>query len=273
MIRIIIFVAVLLHSQQALTQNANGNILRPTLDSIQWISVTTDSGIVHAAVAIPEGKGPFPTIIILHGTHGFAQEYVQLANEFAKNGFVGVAACWFAGRKGAGERFITPIEFKDAPPLIDVPGTARFRIARHSIDSLVRKVSTLSYVQENHLGLMGHSRGAGAALDFLLTHPGKVHAVILNSAGYPDEVTKRAPEVNIPILIMHGTADNPEDGGSSFTNIERARQFEAALRIARKDVEVKYYDGRGHNALFSNREQFADAVRIVSDFMHRKFTR
>ena len=41
-------------------------------DSVYWISVNTDSGVVHAAVAMPEGVGPFPAIIILHGTHGFA---------------------------------------------------------------------------------------------------------------------------------------------------------------------------------------------------------
>lgn len=90
------------------------NLSSALKDSVDWITVRTDSGVVHAAVAMPEGNGPFPAIIILHGTHGFAQEYVQLARRFAAKGFIGIAACWFAGRKGGGQRFITPIDFADA---------------------------------------------------------------------------------------------------------------------------------------------------------------
>ena len=242
-------------------------------DSVVWISVNTDSGVVHAAVAIPEGKGPFPAIIILHGTHGFAQEYVRLAQQFAKNGFVGIAACWFAGRKGAGQSFITPIEFKDAPPLVDVEGLERFRIARYSIDALVEKVMSLPYVQRNQLALFGHSRGGGACLDYTLTHPGKVQAIILNSAGYPDEIIKRADELSAPVLILHGTADSPQEGGSAVTNIKKVRQFETALRAANKDVEVKYYEESGHNSMFVNSSQFDDVVNRVSGFLTKRFTR
>lgn len=239
-------------------------------DSVYWIQVTTDSGVVHAAIATPKGIGPFPAIIILHGSHGFAEEYIQLARQVARNGFVGIAACWFAGRRGAGERFITPIDCNDAPPLVDVPGVERFRIARHTIDSLIRRVVTLPEVQVGRLALFGHSRGAGACLDYVLTHPGKVQAVVLNSSGYPPEVTNRALEVGVPVLIMHGTADSPADGGSTFTNVSKARQFEAALRIANKNVEVKYYEQSGHNGIFTSSAQFEETVQRISDFLRNK---
>ena len=242
-------------------------------DTIEWIRLTTDSGIVHAAIARPKGTGPFPAIIILHGTHGFAEEYIQLASRFSENGFVGIAACWFAGRKGKGERFITPIEFKNAPPLIDVAGADRFRISRHTIHTLVKSVITLPYVKQNQLGLFGHSRGAGAALDYLLTHPGMIQGIILNSAGYPPEIIKRATEVEAPVLLLHGLDDNPEDGGSTFTNVEMARQFETALKAANKSVDTKYYEGGGHNSLFTNAMQFDNTVFLTSEFLKRKFAK
>ncbi len=270
MIKAILFIAILLCFHQAWAQVTNTPVHGASSDPVSWISFRTDSGIVHAAVAIPAGKGPFPSIIILHGTHGFAQEYVQLARQFAEKGFVGIAACWFAGRKGAGEHFITPIDFKDAPPLVDVAGVRRFRIARLTIDSLVKKVATLPYVQKDRLTLLGHSRGAGASLDYVLTHPGKVQALVLNSCGYPPEVTKRAAEVSASVLILHGIADNPADGGSPFTNITKARYFEAALRTANKDVEATYFESSGHNTLFSNRAQFHNTVQRVSIFLKSK---
>lgn len=270
MLKAALCVVFLVCFQHAWTQTQN---IRTNADSVDWICINTDSGVVHAAVLIPEGKGPFPAVIILHGTHGFAWEYIKLAREFAKKGFVGIAACWFAGRKGEGERFITPIDFKDAPPFVDAEGAERFRIARNSIDSLVQRVGILPYVQENRIALFGHSRGGGACLDYVLTHPGKAQAVILNSTGYPDAVIKRASEFNVSILLLHGKADNPEEGGSLFTNIKMARQFETALRAANKDIEVNYYEGSGHNGLFTNPAQFDDVVKRVADFLQKKFAK
>lgn len=236
-------------------------------DNVDWIRIPVDSGVVQAAIARPRGPGPFPAIVILHGTHGFAEEYVQLARRMAKNGFIGVAVCWFAGRRGEGTKFITPIECSDAPPLVDAPGLERFRIARSTIDSLVQKIAALPDVRQGQLALFGHSRGAGAALDYVLTHPGHVQAIILNSGGYPPEFSRQAAALSVPVLILHGTADNPADGGSAATRIEMVRQFETALRTANKQVEVKYYEGSRHNALFSDPAQLDDTVQRVSAFL------
>jgi dienelactone hydrolase len=237
--------------------------------SVEWMEVITDSGVLRAAVARPLGPGPFPALIILHGTHGFAAEYVQLAREVAKNGVLGVAACWFQGRRGAGTQFVTPIECPAAPPLVESSGPDRFRVARLTIDTLIQTIRTLPNVRADRVALFGHSRGAGAALDYVLTHPGEVQAAILNSAGYPPELPTRVSVINIPILILHGTADGPADGGSAFTNVEMARRFEAALRDARKIVETKYYEGTGHNSLFSVASQHQDAVQRMAVFLSR----
>lgn len=271
MIKAILFLSALLCFRHGPKQILDTGIVRAKSDSVDWISIKTDSGIVHAAIAIPPGKGPFPAIIILHGTHGFAREYVHLAQEFAKKEIVGIAACWFAGRKGGGQKFITPIDFNDAPPLVD-EGEDRFRIGRVTIDSLVGKVATLPYVRKNQLALFGHSRGGGASLNYVLTQPNKVQVIILNSTGYPPDVIRRASEVDIPVLIIHGTENNPGEGGSPLSNIEMARQLETALRTAKKDVEVKYYEGNGHNALFSNSAQFDETVKLVLTFVRKKLT-
>ena len=269
MFRVLLLIIILFFYRHAEAQNPRTNT-----DSLYWINVTTDSGIVHAAVAFPKGSGPFPAVIILHGTHGFAQEYINIARRLADNGIVGIAACWFRGRKGAGERFVTPIDFPDAPPLVDVPGLdSRFRIATISIDSLVGRVINLPQVQKNHLALFGHSRGGGAALLYILSHPSKANALILNSTGYPQEVVKRSLSLNVPVLILHGTTDDSADGGSAVTNIDTVRQFVAQFRNLKKDIEVKYYEGSGHNALFSNASHFDDTVQRISEFIQKKFAK
>ena len=250
------------HNRKDLLLSVTPDSLPIDTGSVYWIHVPTDRGLIRAAIATPTGAGPLPTVVILHGTHGFAREYVQIA----RNGMVGVAACWFAGRRGNGVRFITPIDCPDTPPLADASDVDRFRIARRSIDSLVRRLGTLSCVRASQLVLFGHSLGGGAALDYILTHPDKVRGVTLNSSGYPPEVTKRAAaEIQIPLLLLHGTADSPVDGGSALTVTRMARQLEAAMRVAHKPIEVNYYEGSGHNGIFSDSTQFDDTVhRLVS---------
>jgi len=236
-------------------------------DSVRWITINADSGVLRAAIARPAGPGPFPTAIMLHGTHGFAEEYVTFAKDLARQGVLGIAACWFEGSRGLGARFITPIPCPGAPRVLDAEGAARFRLSRQILQALVNSVKQMPDVRG--IALFGQSRGGGAALDYALQRPGSISALVLNSTGYPPEMTNAAAGLDVPVLILHGVADNPADGGSSITNIEMARRFEAALRAAGKQVEVKYYEGGGHNSLFTSPAEYADAVQRISTFLHR----
>lgn len=191
-----------------------------------------------------------------------------MARRIASRGMIGIAACWFAGRRGAGVRFITPIDCPDAPAFVDASAVDRFHVSRQTIDSLVRKISRLNQVRTGQMVLFGHSLGGGAALDYILTHPGTVQGAILNSSGYPAEVIKRvAADVQVPILMLHGTADSPAEGGSALTTIDMARQFEAAVRAAQKPIEVKYYEGSNHNTLFRDSTQFEDTAQRIVRFV------
>ena len=89
---------------------------------VRWMQVKAPDlgGVMLIAIARPSGAGPFPAVIVLHGTHGFAREYVQLALALAKQGVLGVAACWFSGGGGAGARFVTPIPC-DSASLVVTP--------------------------------------------------------------------------------------------------------------------------------------------------------
>ncbi|HEY0305940.1 MAG TPA: alpha/beta hydrolase [Longimicrobiales bacterium] len=237
-------------------------------DAVSWFELPTDSGVVRVAIARPEGNGPFPATIILHGTHGFAEEYVQLARDLARNGILSFAVCWFDGGTGAGRRFVTPIACKGAPPFVDAPGMDRFRLSRNTIDVLISSLRTRPDVRNGKLVLLGHSRGAGAALDYALARPTYVSGLILNSAGYPDEVIARAAALSPPVLLLHGKADNPGDGGSAMTDPARARRFEDALRRSARVVESQYYPG-GHNSLFADTAQYRDTVRRIAYFVNR----
>ena len=249
-----------------------------TSDGVTWLRVAAPDGhALAAAVARPAGAtAARPVLVVLHGTHGFAREYVRLARDLAREAqVIAVAGCWFAGGAGVGTRFVTPIACPGAPPLSTATGVdARWADARPAVDALVEAARALPGVRGDRVALVGHSRGAGTALQYAraLGAARGVRAVVLNSAGYPDDVVARAPALGVAVLVVHGTADAPADGGSALTAIARARAFEAALRSAGRRVDTLYVDRAGHNGLFENPAQYDATVRRVAAFLRAELT-
>jgi dienelactone hydrolase len=236
--------------------------------SVQWLKVSAPSvGELLLAVAKPSGRGPFPTILLLHGTHGFAREYVQMAQNLAREGVMAVAACWFAGGTGRGVKFIHPLGCPNAPPLPAHMSSA----SREPLEVLVRAVRSLPDTRPGPIALFGHSRGAGTALDYAIV-TGNASALVLNSGAYPPELADRLSQLEAPVLILHGIADSPSEGGSQMTNIQMARNFEAAVRRAGKPIEAHYYEAN-HNGLFANPTQTEDSIRRISAFVKRDASR
>ena len=233
---------------------------------VKWLSVVVpDRGVMLAAVARPSGTGPFPTVVLLHGTHGFARQYVRWAQALSRGGFLAVAGCWFSGGSGDGAKVVTPpIPCPEIPPL----KRDAYPEAVQYIDALVQAARALPGARPDRLALVGHSRGGGEALQYVLSG-GRVQAVVLHSTGQGYRPAARAAEFNVPILILHGTADGPADGGSVNTQVARAREFEAALRRNQKPVEAHYYEGGGHNTFFTNPRQYDDELKRMIEFLRR----
>jgi len=232
---------------------------------VKWATVAVPNlGVMRAAVARPSGTGPFPAVLILHGTHGFARQYVEWANDLARGGFIAVAACWFSGGGGAGAYAVTPpIPCPEIPPL----GSGDYPEAVQFVNALAEATRALPAVRADRLALVGHSRGGGAVLQYLLAG-GSVQAAILHSSGYALRPDTRAGEFHVPIQILHGTIE-PDGGGSANNHVALARDFETALRRHQKTVEASYYEGGGHNSFFVNPTQRDDELKRMIDFLRR----
>ena len=228
---------------------------------VEWKRIeTTRSGAMLAAIAKPRGTGPFPTLVLVHGSHGFAREYVHLAREIASQGFLVVAACWFRGGERGDGAVSEPIDCPDAIDMPPGPSDA----ARNAVNDLVSAVRSLPDARPDLIAIFGHSRGAGATINYLV-HGGPADAAIVESSGYDDSYVAGAPHVRARVLVLHGLADT----GNPATAPDRARAFVDALRTAKLKPEAHFYKAGTHNALFTDREQHDDEVRRIVAFLRK----
>lgn len=229
---------------------------------VEWLRIETPlNGNLLAAVARPKGKGPFPALLIAHGSHGFAREYVFLAREISAQGFLVVAACWFRGGIPDGGDVSEAIDCPEAHPMPMGPSAE----ARATLSDLVAAVRMLPDVRADRVAIFGHSRGAGATVNYL-EHGGDVRAAILNSSGYADDYITDVPRIRSSILMLHGEHDTNSD----FTRVERARRFEQSLRAAQVPVQSHYYPQGVHRGLFIDRAQHDDEVRRIVKFLEKE---
>ncbi len=232
---------------------------------MQWIEVDAPEGHkLIAAVWRPTGVGPFPVVVVLHASAGFSTSTILLGRDFATAGFIAVAGAWFAGHD--------PNWFSTT--IIDSPNAPAFSGANFNsikyADAIIKVARTLHGANGKMVGIIGQSRGAEASVLLASTGAG-VQAVVADSAGYTNQSPIDASAISVvqnlsaPLLILHGTADQT-------ANVQRARDYEQALRRLNKPYEVKYYEGSSHVVTIKSNPNYADAMGRAIAFFTKHLT-
>lgn len=227
------------------------------------VDVPMPKGAVgRAYIARPQGDGPFPAVVLLHGTAGFVTSYVPMADAFAAAGFVAVAGCWFKGNH-------MPPGFP-TPPILPCPKGAAFDGANlktvENARAIIDFARGLPGVAPDRVAVWGHSRGGTAAL-FLAVTDAPVRAVVAAAPiyAYPKrEGTYRddfpilyLSKIKVPVLMLQGTSDQ-------IIPVSEAREFEAAARAASFALEAQYYEGEGHSLFFQGPQRDAARDRAIA---------
>lgn len=223
----------------------------------------TISGIMNK----PRGKGPFPVVVLAHGyidpkVYVTGQGFRREQDWLARNGYVALHIDY---RNHAGS---------DDDPQNDI--SMRMGYAEDVINAgLAVRSSTLPFIDNDRLALLGRSMGGGVAFQALVIKPGVYDAAITYAATSTDTVDNfnkwqrydsalgrkiiaeyGSPEkepafwrtmsartyfsrITEPILMIHGTKDESCD-------ISWARATDAALTRAGKDATLVEYKGAGH---------------------------
>ena len=91
----------------------------------------------------PDGDGPFPPVLVIHGSDGFKDNHADIALRLARSGFAAIGPTWFGGESAR--------THWDEVEAADLTAAA---------DWLEKQPEILA----DRMGLMGFSRGGGLAL-------------------------------------------------------------------------------------------------------------
>ncbi len=178
-------------------------------------------------LAVPEGAGPFPALILIHEWNGLVDRVREVADAMAAEGYVTLAADLYSGRVGSSpdeNRALTAEIRADSETMIaNLDAAARFLRERDDVTGRV--------------GTMGWCFGGGVALSYALG--GEHHDA--TAIFYGNLVTDPAVLASIDHEVYGSFAEM--DNGIPP---ETVNEFVSALRAAGVENDVHVYDEVNH---------------------------
>ena len=190
------------------------------------VSYKSGDETVKGILYTPDGKGPFPGIVVIHEFWGLNDWVKEQAAKLAGEGYAALAIDLYRGKVAA-----TPDEAHEI-----MRGVPEDR-AKRDLEAAFQFLASQPNVKKDRIGAIGWCMGGGYALDLALEEP-KLAADVINYghlATDPAAISK----INAPILGLFGALDRgitPDD----------VKAFGAALDKASKKIEVTIYPDAGH---------------------------
>jgi carboxymethylenebutenolidase len=193
----------------------------------QTVNYVPGDDATKGYLAMPNGTGPFPALIIIHEWNGLVDRVRQVADAFASQGYLTLAADLYQGRTGSGpeENRRLSSEARGNMPAVIANLNAAQRFLRQRAD-VTGKV-----------GVMGWCFGGGVALSYAL---GGAHHEA-TAMFYGSLVTDPA-ELRKLDHPLYGTFAGQDQGIPP----ERVKEFKAALDSLGIQNDVHIYDPVGH---------------------------
>ena len=190
------------------------------------VSFESQGGVtLYGDVTIPEtGTGPFPAMVLMHGTGGRGYRQNSWAEYFAKNGIASINVDYFSGRG-----YEPP-----GPP----PGDY------HDVVDAMKLIATHPEVDKDRIGVMGWSNGAEIALESAIVDESKGGGLTLKAhvVFYPPCELTSVPGFgpNHPIAVFLGTNDYVAKVWQCEDMVNKA------ISRDQKDVRLIVYEGAYH---------------------------
>jgi carboxymethylenebutenolidase len=209
----------------------------------------TVQGILYA----PEGKSPFPALVVIHEFWGLNHWVKEQAAKLADEGYVTLAIDLYRGKVAT-----TSDEAHEI-----MRGVPEDRAAR-DLHAAVEFLKSQSSVKKNRIGSIGWCMGGGYSLNVALREPALAAAV--NNYGHLADDPASLKKINAAVLGIFGGQDRG-------IPVDDVRKFEQTLKQQGKKIEIVIYPDAGHafenpnNKTGYRADDAADAWKHTTSFL------
>ncbi|MFV8415715.1 dienelactone hydrolase family protein [Methanosarcina mazei] len=215
------------------------------------VNITAEDQEYPAYISAPAEDGEYPAVVLIHSFNGLEQGYQDMADRLAADGFVVVSPQWQTYSRSPSDSGVEAL-------------------VRSSINYLKNRDD----VDPEKLGLTGFCAGGRYTMLFLPQVEEFKSGVAWYGFPYsggtevqPDEPASMIDQLEDPMLIIHGTRDEP-------SNISEIYRYAGELDAADKYFELKVYQGEPHGFMIKEgelSESFVaqDAYDEMVDFFNR----
>jgi carboxymethylenebutenolidase len=217
------------------------------------VSYKSGDETVNAVMYTPQGKGPFPALVVIHEWWGLNDWVKEQASKLADQGYVTLAIDLYRGKVAT-----TPDEAHEIMRGVPEDRANRDLLAASSY------LRAQKNVDAKRVGSIGWCMGGGYSLNLALNDP-KLEAAVINYGHLAaDDAT--LGKINAPILGIFGG----QDRGISVADVNK---FEAQLKALGKTVEIHIFPDAGHafenpdNKQGYRADDAAQAWKLTVDFL------
>jgi len=193
-------------------------------ETVTFKSGAADQG--SGFLATPEGKGPFPALVVIQEWWGLNDWVKDQARALAKEGYAALAVDLYRGKVTADKDMAHQymMGMPDERAMADLAGGFAYLAAHAS-------------VRKDRIGSIGWCMGGKYSMRLAVAEP-KLAAAVVYYGALPTKLSDIA-SIKAPILGSFG-------GDDEGPHPDQVKAFEAALRAAGKSAEIKIYPGAGH---------------------------
>jgi len=239
----------------------------PTITT-DFILITGHNGDpIHAYVAQPTGRGPFPGVVLVHHLPGWDELYLEIARRFAQQGYATISPDLYC-RVGHGSPDDVAAKARGGGGVPDAQVAGDCYGASQQLKN--------SRNANGKVGIIGSCSGGRHA--YMAACSTRAFDAVVDLWGgrvVQDELTAMQPaspvtmtkDLNCPVLGIFGN----DDTAPSPAQVD---QHEAELKQQGKPYEFHRYDGAGHGFWYYDRpiyrpQQAMDSWGKVLDFFGR----
>jgi carboxymethylenebutenolidase len=198
----------------------------PCAAAEQTVSYKSGTETVSGFLAAPEGKGPFPAVLVIQEWWGLDNWIKDQARALAKEGYVALAPDLYRGK-------VTDKQEEAHQLMSGLPPDRAMR----DLEAAYSFLQSRPDVKKNRIGSIGWCMGGRYSLALAAEEPGLAAAVAYYGAPPTDEAA--IARIKAPVLGNYG-------GDDKGPSPDQVKAFEAAMKKAGKSIDAKVYEGAPH---------------------------